>query len=75
MTEETLPGELAAQIKRVTIIREHTKEAGDLTGKPQSVAPLLFMLDRSLKAAIAAAGSPDIEGQIQAVEDLRGYES
>ena len=75
MTEnpQTLPGKLAAEISRVTKVREHTEAVGRLTGHRQSVAPLLFMLDTSLKAAIAAADSPDIIEQIRAVKDLEEY--
>jgi hypothetical protein len=75
VTKATLPGELAAEISRVTKIREQTEQAGALLGRRANVMPMLLMIDASLKAAIAAAGSPDIVGQIAAVQDLREYQS
>ena len=69
-----LPGELAAEISRVTQLREQYREASRLT-QAANFAPAIFIMDASLKAAIAAAGSPDIEGQMRSLADLRGYSS
>lgn len=69
----TLPGKLAAEISRVTALRGDYEEAGRLAGPMANMRPAIFMMTQSLKAAIAAAGSPDIQGQIAAVRDLEGY--
>lgn len=73
MSDRTLPGELAAEISRVTQMREHYRAAQQDAGPQANFAPALFMMDGSLEAAIAAASSPDIVGQVRALEDLRGY--
>ena len=70
---QTLPGKLAVEIRSVTALREQYAETGRLCGSPASVAPAMLLMQLSLDAAIEAAGSPDIEGQIAAVQDLEGY--
>lgn len=70
---QTFPGELAAQISRVTEIREQYCEAAKIAGSQANFIPSIMMMTRSLDAAIQAANSPDIEGQIRAVRDLREY--
>jgi hypothetical protein len=70
----TLPGALASEIRRVTDLRAEYREAQAMTAIG-NMAPAIFMMSRSLDAAVAAAGSPDIVGQVRALSDLRGYES
>jgi hypothetical protein len=70
----TLPGKLAAEIARVSAMREQYLEAAKLCGQ-QAMAPAIFMMTHSLDAAIKAAGSLDITGQITAVRDLEGFSS
>ena len=72
MTIKTLPGRLAAEISRVTELREQYRETGKMI--PQAnVAPAVSMMSAALAAAIQAAGSPDIQGQIVAVRDLERF--
>lgn len=67
----TLPGELAAQIARVTTIREHYRTAERLCGP--GMAHAIFMMSASLDAAVATAGPPDIVGQLKCLRDFMGY--
>lgn len=69
----TLPGQLAAEISRVTALRETYREAGRRGGSRVFVEPTIALLNRSIAAAIEAAGSPDIEGQIKAVKGLESW--
>lgn len=70
---QTLPGELAAQISRVTEIREQYRDAAKVAGAQANFAPSIWLMTRAIDEAIRAASSPDIEGQIRAVRDLQGY--
>ena len=66
----TLPGKLAAEISRVTQLREQYCEAGRLVGDMRGVAPAITLITLSLDAAIKASNSPDIAEQIAALRDL-----
>ena len=66
----TLPGALAAEIARVSEVREQYREVQRLV--PQSHCHFAIAnLTASLDAAIKAAGSPDIVAQMNALADLR----
>ena len=69
----TLLGKLGAEISRVTALRAQYEEVARLATPMANMRPAIFMMTRSLDAAITAAGLPDIKGQIAAVLDLEGY--
>lgn len=66
-----LPESLAREIGRVTELREQYQSMAGMPGI--NVAPAVVMMDAALERAKAASGSPDIEGQIHALNDLQGF--
>lgn len=71
--EPTLPGELAAQIMRVTDLRATYRQAGEAHGTLGNFAPAIMLMTNALLCAVAAAGSPAVEAQVVAVRDLQGF--
>lgn len=66
----SLPGALAWEIARVAAKRQRwiTMEVlGD------AAQPAILLMTQTLARAIAAADSGDIEAQIRAIEDLKGW--
>ncbi len=76
---ETLPGALAGEIGRVSALRERYRSYQldpilmDRALPPASLAPAIALMTLALDAAVKAAASPDIEGQIRALNDLQGF--
>jgi hypothetical protein len=68
-----IPDALAAEISRVTALRAHYANASSIARQGEHFAPALFLMDASLKAAVAAAASDDLAAQILALEDLERY--
>ena len=71
----TLPGALAAEISRVSILREQYEEIqrGGSDGLAANCRPAIAMMSLALAQAIAAADSPDIQGRAQALIALQGF--
>ncbi len=70
---ETLLAKLARQIERVTDLRAQYRTIGQVHGAQVNVAPAILMMTNSINQAIAAIGSSDIQEQIAATLDLKGY--
>lgn len=70
----TLPEKLAREIRRVTELRCRYASTGLLIpGGEASVRPAMAFMHAALERACVAAGSPDIQQQIAALQDLQGY--
>lgn len=75
VTPATLPGELAAQIARVSGVLQQWKMLH--ASNPivmRGMTPTIALMQASLAEAIAAAGTPDIAHQMRSVKDLQGYD-
>lgn len=67
----SLADALPAEIKRVTAIKE---EYAAMRGMPQiNVEPAIFMMTRSIDAAVKASAEGDVVGMTRALADLQGY--
>jgi len=72
---QNLPEKLARELVRVTAIRERYHEIGAHSGANSVVvAPQIMMMDQVIEQGCKAAGSPDIEGQIRAIQALEEWQ-
>jgi hypothetical protein len=69
----TLPGKLASEISRVTELRCQYEDAQRRGGPSVNCSFAIAMITGALNHAVAAAGSPDIEGQIAALSLLEEF--
>ncbi len=65
------PEKLAAEISRVTELRERYKSLRSMPGV--NVEPAIFMMTAAIANAIKAAGVDDAIAQIKAIKDLEGF--
>lgn len=70
---QTLPGALAAEIKRVTELRELYRQTQDICGPQANMKPAVLMMTMALDAAVEAAGNADIVVQMRALAHLKGF--
>lgn len=69
---EALPREMARVREMLT---DYTKMVGDHPALSRGMAPLMFMMNRSLDAAAKAMIDGDTVAMVRVFQELKGYES
>lgn len=71
----TMPGQLAAELVRAAMIREHYQECGREAGARVNVAPVIALMNFQIDETIRAIDTGDLAAQVRALAVLKENKS